>query len=141
MSPDIVLSPGFMLLAPRLTLQGALSYKSTVSFHPDGGAPGAGQQRQGARRQGLSTLQERDLRGRRGGKIKVTEGWMCVCVRTGEERYLHVDVLRSQGEVVQVVVSRCVSIRVQTGGEVTAGHGHTHNAVANTCQRHNINND
>ncbi len=54
-----------MLLAPGLALQGALSCECTISFHPGGGAPGAGQQRQGARRQGLSALQERDLRARR----------------------------------------------------------------------------
>jgi len=69
MSPDIVLGPGFVLLAPRLPLQRAFSYEGPVSFHPGGGAPGTGQQRQRDRRQGLSTLQERDLRGGRGGGI------------------------------------------------------------------------
>lgn len=63
MSPDIVLGPGFVLLAPRLALQRAFSYEGPVSFHPGGGAPGTGQQRQRDRRQGLSALQERDLRG------------------------------------------------------------------------------
>lgn len=56
---------------------------------------------------------------------------MSVC-KTKTERDLHVDVLRGQSEVVQVVVSRCVSVGVQTGGEVTAGHGDTHHAVADT---------
>lgn len=68
-SPDIVLSPGFMLLAPWLALQGALSCECTVRFHPGGGTPGTGQQRQRTRRQGLRTLQERDLE-HKGGKMR-----------------------------------------------------------------------
>lgn len=48
---------------------------------------------------------------------------------------LHADVLRGQCETVQVVVSRCIGISVQTGGEVTAGHGHTHHSISDTCQR------
>lgn len=59
-------------------------------------------------------------------------------VRIEEEKDLHVDVLGGQREIVQVVVSMCVSVGVQTGGEVTAGHGHTHHAVADTCQTHSI---
>jgi len=133
-SPDVVLSPGLVLLAPRLALQGALSYESTVSFHPGRGAPGAGQQRQGARREGLSSLQERDLRSKgRDSSQEVMDMCECARERGGEERDLHVDILRGQCEIVQVVVSRCVSIRVQTGGEVTAGHRDAHHAVADTC--------
>lgn len=79
MSPDIIVSPGLVHLAPRFALQGALSNKCIVSFHPSGGAPCTGQQRQGARRQGLSTLQERDL-GRR-EELRGMEWWACACVR------------------------------------------------------------
>lgn len=61
MSPDIIMSPGFVLLATRLAFQRSFSNECIISFHPGGGAPSTGQQRQGARGQGLSTLQERDL--------------------------------------------------------------------------------
>ena len=63
--PDIVLSPSFMLFSPWLAPQGALSYEFIISFHPGGGAPGAGKQGEGTRRHGLGTLQKRDLRDRR----------------------------------------------------------------------------
>lgn len=54
--------------------------------------------------------------------------------RTKREGHLHVDVLGGQFKTIQVVVARSISIRVQTGGEVTAGHGHTHHSVANTWE-------
>lgn len=53
-----------MLLAPWLALQGALSYECTISFHPGRGAPGAAQQGQWDRGQGLGTQQQRDLKQR-----------------------------------------------------------------------------
>ena len=61
MIPNIVFSPGLVLLAPRLALQRALASESTVGLQPCGGAPGTGQQRQGAGRQGLGSLQQWDL--------------------------------------------------------------------------------
>lgn len=82
-------------------------------------------------RQGLGTLQERDLRQRRRGEMKdmLRQTRLKVLKKDG---HLHIDVLGSQSEVFQVVVSRCVSIGIQAGGEVTAGHGDTHYAVADT---------
>lgn len=47
-----------------------------------------------------------------------------------EDRDLHVHVLGRQREVLQAVVPRCVSVGVQASGEVTAGHGDAHNAIA-----------
>lgn len=47
---------------------------------------------------------------------------------------LHVDILGGQSEIIQVVVSRSVSVCVEAGGEVAAGHGHTHHTVVNTCR-------
>lgn len=52
-----------------------------------------------------------------------------------KDRHLHVDVFWGQSEIVQIIVSRCVSIGVQTCGEVTAGHGDTHYTVADTCHK------
>lgn len=57
---------------------------------------------------------------------------ICMCVGRRRETDLHVHVLGGQSEIVQVVVSRRVGVGVQTGGEVTAGHGHTHHTVADT---------
>lgn len=45
---------------------------------------------------------------------------------------LHLDIFWGQGEVLQAIVSGRVRVRVQTGGEVTAGHGHPHHSVADT---------
>lgn len=65
-SPDIIVSPGFMLLTPRLALEWTLSRKCAISFHPGWGAPGTGHQGETTRRHSLSPLQERDLWERRG---------------------------------------------------------------------------
>lgn len=45
------------------------------------------------------------------------------------------DVLRGQAEVAEVVVSRCVSVCVEVGGEVTARHRDPHHGVADACVR------
>lgn len=45
---------------------------------------------------------------------------------------LHVDILGGQCKMIQVVVSGSISICVQTGGEVAAGHGHAYDSVTNT---------
>lgn len=67
-------------------------------------------------------------------QVKATRTRSSGQVKDGTKREgdLHVDVLGGQFKVIQVVVSGSVSIRVQAGGEVTAGHGHTYHSVANT---------
>lgn len=45
------------------------------------------------------------------------------------------NVLRGQGEIFQVVVSRCVSVGVEAGGEVTAGHGDAHDRIADAYDK------
>lgn len=60
---------------------------------------------------------------------------MAVSACTMNDGYLHVDVFWCQSEIVQVVVLKRVSVGVQTGREVTAGHGDTHHSVANTCHK------
>lgn len=52
---------------------------------------------------------------------------------SGRGADLHVQVLKGQAEVGQVVVSRCVSVCVEAGGEVTAGHRNPHHRVADAC--------
>lgn len=51
---------------------------------------------------------------------------------SAKDRDLHLHILRGQSEAFQVVVPGCVSVGVQPSGEVTAGHGDAHNAIANT---------
>lgn len=45
------------------------------------------------------------------------------------------DVLRGQAEAVEIVVSRCVSVCVEAGGEVAARHRNPHHGVADACIR------
>lgn len=52
---------------------------------------------------------------------------------SGRGADLHVDVLRGQAEAVEVVVSRCVSVCVEAGGEVAACHRNPHHGVADAC--------
>ena len=61
--PNVVLSPGLVLLAPRPPFEGPLPRQCTVGLQPGGGAPGAGQQGQGLGGHGLSPLQQGDLDG------------------------------------------------------------------------------